>query len=198
MATGDPGAQPPEEFDAADFQWKIIARYDTYIGATNTKGALLIALTSFVFTSIVLRWTDLTGSMSFRDDQVVFKVLTGIALLVAAIASLIVTWKVIVVIKPQLCSPRKPGQYHSTIFFEHVAEYGKAEDYASAVAALDTPKSVEDLSYQAYALAGILRSKFRVLGDAIQIILWWVIPALGSLILIRLIALCADVIPKLR
>lgn len=37
-----------DEAQRIDFLWKVIARYDTYISATNTKASFLVALNSLV------------------------------------------------------------------------------------------------------------------------------------------------------
>lgn len=165
-----------------EFIWKVISRFDHYIGTTNAKATVIVAFNTFVFSAIVLKWADLL--FPYKDQRVVAFIAIFL-LLVAALSSLVSLAAVFLVINPFLKSPKKPEKYHSRIFFGHIAEYDKADDYLKCVRSSDEDKLMEDLCMQAHALAQGLDSKFRIMKIAVGAILFYQLPSLALLVLIN-------------
>lgn len=165
-----------------EFVWKIISRFDHYIGTTNTKATVIVAFNTFVFSAIVLKWADLL--LPYQGQRAIVFI-SSLLLLVAALSSLVSLAAVFLVINPFLKSPKKPAKYHSIIFFGHVAEYDKADEYLQCVQSSDEDKLTEDLCIQAHALAQGLDKKFRIMKIAVYAILFFQLPSLALLILIK-------------
>ncbi len=70
----------------SDLLWKIIQRYDYYIGTTNAKAAIIATFNTFVFGAIVIKWQDLLPLFGAHRHAAI---LAGCFLAVAAIASLV-------------------------------------------------------------------------------------------------------------
>jgi Family of unknown function (DUF5706) len=181
------------EADAAEVLWKVIGRFDLYIGSTNAKAALLIAFNTFVTGSIALKGQEVRAL--FGSHRVAYA-LAVLALLVAATASFVSMWLTFRVIRPYLDSPRSPTQYHSAIFFNHVAEHDQPDQYQAAVSALDDAGRVKDLAAQAHAIARGLKAKFATMRRAIDTILYVQIPALGLVILLLFGSMACDILAK--
>jgi len=168
---GRPVAAPaqPGGLDRRDFLWKVIGRYDFYIGSINAKAAFLIAFNVFVITGIVLKWSDILQlcgpKYPFAD------LVASILLAVAALASLASLFFTFHAVNPFLKSPKDPRVYHSAVFFGHVAEHDDPEKYLSHVMDLDEEKAVKDLAYQAHVLAMGTVGKFGWIKWAIVAIL---------------------------
>ncbi len=179
--------------DESEILWKVIGRFDLYIGSINAKAALLIAFNTFVTGSIVLKGQEV--GVLFGTHRVAYA-LAVIALLITAMSSFVSTWLTFRVIRPYLDSPRQPTQYHSAIFFNHVAEHEQPDHYQTAVSTLDAAGWVKDLAAQAHALARGLKVKFATIRQAIDIILRVQIPALGLVILLLFGSMAYDVLAK--
>jgi len=192
-----PGAADnPEEaarIDAPDIAWKILGRFDFYIGSTNAKAALLIAFNTFVTGTIVLKGQDV--SALFGRYRMAYS-LAVLALFVGALASVASMWLTFKVIRPYLDSARSPTQYHSVLFFNHVAEHANLDEYRSAVQGLDEDALTKDLTAQAHALAVGLRSKFATMRQAVNIILYVQLPAIGLVILLLFGSIAWDLLSK--
>jgi len=151
-------ALPAAGLDRRDFLWKVIGRYDYYIGSVNSKAAFLIAFNVFVITGIVLKWSDI---LQLCGTKFPFATLvTSILLAVTALASLASLFLTFQAVNPFLKSPKDPRVYHSAVFFGHVAEHDDPEKYLSHVKELDEEKAVKDLAYQAHVLAKGTVGKF--------------------------------------
>jgi hypothetical protein len=169
--------------EKSDFLWKTIGRFDIYYNSVNAKASALIAFNVFVVTGIAIKWNDL----SIWFVQPCARTVAGGALFVAVAASIISLWKTFATVNPFLASPKKLSSYQSLIFFNHVAEYEKPEDYLDAIQKLNDDDAIKDLSFQAHALARGLKKKFADLRVAIGVILILQIPALALFFLLHLI-----------
>ncbi|WP_221028911.1 Pycsar system effector family protein [Actomonas aquatica] len=164
-----------------DSLWKIIGRYDVYFGSTNNKAAFLIAYNTFALGAVLLQLGAIDAIMQSAAGlhaRVAFLIIVG-ATCLASIASLAC---VLLVIIPYIKSPRKPGLYHSIVFYGDVAEHASAEDYKQQVDTYDQAKLSEDLSRQAHVLAKGLSSKFRLMRASIRITVFIQLPLIAALI----------------
>lgn len=188
---GEPKAEltPTQRCEAL---WKVIARYDMYIGSTNTKAAFLIAFNTFVVGGVVLKWQDIrsavgeTSPPSFPLVAVLLLVAVG-----AALASLYLTFQAI---NPFLSSPKRPNEYHSNVFFGDVSEHGDPEKYAQAVGRWDDAALQKDLAFQAHTLAGSLSAKFVAIKNAIRAVVYVQLPALALTTIVVLWAVVAGLL----
>lgn len=187
------GPVTAESAKAPEFLWKVIQRYDTYVGSTNAKAAMLGTFNTFVVGAVVLKWHEVVALYGAHPK---IGVGAGAVVLIAALASLYSLWRVFKVVHPFLDSSKKPGQYHSDIFFGHVAEHGCAEDYLRHVAKADEATTTHDLGAQAHALACGLRQKFNDMRLAVGAILYVQLPALGVLLMIKFVTLVMDLTTK--
>lgn len=178
---------------SADLLWKVIQRYDYYIGTTNAKAAIIATFNTFVFGAIVIKWQDLLPLFGAHRNAAI---LAGCFLAVAAIASLVSLWAIFLVINPFVKSPKRPAQYHSVIFFSHVAEHEIPENYLTCVEQINEEALCKDLGLQAHSLALGVRDKFQKMKIAVGAIIFAQIPALAAMVIIKLWTLIADVLEK--
>lgn len=187
----------PAESDAgstsSDLLWKVIQRYDYYIGTTNAKAAIIATFDTFVFGAIVIKWQDLIPLFGTHRSAAI---LVGCFLAVAAIASLVSLWATFLVINPFVKSPKSPTQYHSVLFFSHVAEHEVPENYLTCIDQVDDESLCKDLGLQAHSLALGVRDKFQKMKIAVGAIIFAQIPALAAMVLIKLWTLIADILLK--
>jgi hypothetical protein len=162
-----------------DFLWKVILRYDTYYGAINTKASVLIAFNAFVVASLALKWSDMATWFQAGLDRA----LAGSFLWLAVAASLVSFWNAIRVISPFLRSPQSVSKYHSSVFFEHVAEYKNGEDYLEEIEKMKPETILREYAFQAHVLAQGLSQKFARFKIAVWPVLFIQIPALALLLL---------------
>jgi hypothetical protein len=181
------------DIETADFLWKVIQRYDYYIGTTNAKAALIVAFDTFVFGGIVLKWQDL---LPFFGAHYKAAILASCLLFIAALASLVSLWTIFLVISPFLKSPRSPTKYHSAVFFGHVSEHKSADDYLGCVRDLDEETLSRDLCAQAHVLSQGLRDKFHSTKISVRAILFGQLPALVLMVLVKLYTLLSDILEK--
>lgn len=163
-----------------DFLWRVIHRYDTYIDTTNSKAAFLIAWNTFLFGTLVVKSADFAMGLSTHPKLQGGFWTIAVMLAISCLASLWFTFKVV---NPFLSSPRKPMDYHSLIFFCHVAELDESK-YLTEIESLTEDKAVRDLAFQANVLAKGTTAKFTSLKLAIGIILIAQIPAIAALLFI--------------
>jgi len=169
--------------DNQDFLKYVIGRFDFYIGTTNSKAALLLAFNTFLSSAIVLKWPDL--SKGFAGHPVLLKA-AMLFLGAAACGCLASLWATFEVVNPFLKSPESPGEYHSNVFFGHVARHAGGEEYLRAVEQQKPSQRTNDFGNQAHAVAqGVIR-KFRWMKVAVGLILFVEIPALGGILLLKI------------
>lgn len=178
------------ETKSIDFLWKVLGRYDFYIGSTNTKAALLIAYNTFVVSGIILKWRDISPCFASHPKLAI----TGAALLfllaIFSLASLVFTFRTI---NPYTKTCRQPGKYHSKIFFSDVAQYESADNYHDSIKMSSSEILFEDLAKQTYVVARGVDSKFAELKKAIGAILFFQLPTLVAVLLVHLITKLMDI-----
>lgn len=174
-----------------DFLWKVISRFDNYISTTNTKATVIVAFNTFIFSAIVLKWNDLLTPFGYHR---IAAFITSTLLLIAASAALVSLAAVFAVINPFLKSPKNPTKYHSKIFFGHVAEFEKPDDYHQCVRKNSDDELIEDLCMQAHILARGLDDKFKRMKMAVGTILFVQLPSLGLMILVKIITAVLDIL----
>lgn len=183
-------AVSPENAEVAlrriDVLWKVIGRFDLYITSVNAKAAMVATFNTFVITAIVLKWEEILAQFG---PYVATTRIAGSLLAVAAIASVVSLWFTFRALGPFLDSHKAPGRYHSSLFFGHVAEHASGDDYRACFTDVSADSLVVDLCNQAHALARGARDKFRDMRLALQFIAFAQLPAMGALILVKLVLL---------
>jgi hypothetical protein len=163
-----------------DFYWKVIGRYDSYIGTTNAKAAFLIAWNTFAIGSIGLKWGELLSPFALHPKTQIWATICLILIVICGLAGL---WKVFGVVTPFLGRPRKAEAHQSVIFFEEIARFETNAAYHAVATELDGEALAFDLASQAYALAKGLSGKFAALKVAIGIARFVQIPAAFLLVI---------------
>ncbi len=176
---------------STDFLWRVINRFDHYINTTNTKATVIVAFDTFIFSAIVLKWGELLQTFG---QQAVAIAIVSLLLFIAAISSLFSLATVFQVINPFLKSPKDPTKYHSKIFFGHIAEFDTPEEYHQCVNELNNEELLRDCCMQAHVLARGLNDKFRKMKIAVGAILFVQLPALGLMILVKIVAVARALI----
>jgi hypothetical protein len=174
--------------ERTDFQWKVVQRFDVYIGATNTKAAMLLTFNTFVFGAIVLKWNEVAQYFGpFKASVLIANAL----LFVAAGAALAAIWFALQAVVPVLKSAKEPNRYHSMVFFGHVAEHSQPDLYLELVRSATPGAVADDLAKQAHALAQITCGKFRWLTWATRMVVFVQLPAfLGMAVTLLVAAFC--------
>ena len=179
-SVGDAAAQY-----SLDFQWKALARLDSLLVAANTKAAVLLTFETFVVGTMVLKASDvLEGYEGFT----VAHNIASLVLIGAAIAAVVAAFRLVMVIAPFLDSADRPGDYNSTLFFQHVARFQSAYDYHEWLQETlvgDEKAQEKDLALQTHALATGLTRKFNNMDAAVNVILWWQLPMLSVLLITK-------------
>ena len=80
-------------------------------------------------------------------------------------------------------------EYHSAIFFEHVAEHATGTDYLSHVRQHTADKLLDDLGKQTHILATGLQRKSACLRIAVAAIILVELPSLLAVLVIKLITI---------
>jgi hypothetical protein len=151
-----------------DHLWKTIQRFDVYTGSTNAKAAFLIAFNSALFGGVLLRWKEALAPLA---PGTLPMTLAGGALFILSIGCVASCWITFTVVSPFLGSPKSPGLYHSTVFFQHVGEHPTGDAFTAVLNQSDAASRMQDLANQAHAMAVGLTKKFIHLRRAIACIL---------------------------
>ena len=165
-----------------DFLWRVIARFDLYIGSTNTKAAFILAFCTVSFGVVATNPEKLLHPflhMDFLFWVVGCLIFTVIGSLLGAL------WFTLQVVNPFLKSPREPGGYHSRMFFVDVAMFSSSEKYRDSVRKMTSEDIEEDLAKQAYALAEGTCGKFKNLKRAIGCLLFGSVPMMIIYVVLR-------------
>jgi hypothetical protein len=182
---------PQYSVNKVDFLWKVIQRFDFYINSTNTKASAIIAFNTFVLGGIVFRAIDILPSTEI-DHR--YYLVSGYALIISAISSLVSLIATFFVISPFLKSSGDSSSngnepYSSMIFFCHIAKLDSAFQFNEKIQFSNDDEICKDLSIQAYSLAQGLNRKF----ETIKMIFFWIfliqLPAFGITISIKLYTL---------
>lgn len=172
-----------DETKVQEVLWKIIGRFDFYIGSTNSKAAVIVAFNTFIMTGIVFKWADV-GTLFAGYPKIIS--IINLLLFFTGVVSAISLWFVINAIHPFLKSPEHPMEYNSVIFFEHVARHTDPKDYLNQLGGMDSQSIVDDLGKQTHVLAKGLTQKFKTMKIATNIILFIQIPCFFTILAIKL------------
>jgi len=175
--------------------WRIISRYDHYYGTTNSKAALLLAFNTAVIASIIIKFEDI---LSIYETHNICKCIASISLIVIIFSTIVSVWYVFKAINPFLKSHKNPKNYHSVIFFNHVAEFESQDDYYETIKKINEEEFIKDQSFQIHSLAKGLRTKFNyfkiaVIANSVQLLF------IAILVIIKIIIVFVNVsnqVPK--
>ncbi|WP_437804514.1 Pycsar system effector family protein [Sorangium sp. So ce693] len=183
MADVEPPTQPVESKgkDDIEFLLKVIGRYDTYIGTTNTKAAGLVALCAFLVGSALSKWNDLVSGPRPLQWAI------GICLFFATLAALASIFRAMEAIFPQTRSPERPQEYSSLIAYSAVAKHS-ADSYHKSILGQVESARVLDCAFQVHTLAVIATDKFAKLQKSFWWLLWLVIPLTGLAVVLRFLS----------
>lgn len=178
-------SQKSETSTKTDFLWKTIGRIDTYIGTTNAKAALIVAFDTFLLGGLLLKAGDILAPLK----AVAWAHTTFVWLIaVIGVASVVSLWFTLSVVQPFLTSNKRPGQYHSRVFFGDIAEVKDAASFVSQVREAGPDEMHDDLAQQVHVVAGIACTKFKRLRWVTRVAVFAQIPALLALLLLALFA----------
>jgi hypothetical protein len=158
------GASDTADKATAGFIWKVIGRYDTYITSIVTKAALLGTFDTFVLGAVVLKWKEIVDAFVGHPHLMQ---ISGFFIVAGAVCTLISLYFLLRAVYPFLYSEEKPGEYHSQIFFMHVAKHQSGDAYCGQVMKTDEETRITDLCLQAHALALGLSKKQNVMQKAV-------------------------------
>lgn len=167
-----------------DFLWKIIARFDFYIGSTNTKAAFILAFCTVALGVVTANPEKLLGpfvSFPLLQQFIAASIFTLIGTLLFSL------WFTLKVVNPFLSSPSEPGGYHSKVFFGDVGRFPSAEKYWASFSSLSAESIEEDLAKQAHVLALGTASKFKNLKRAIGFLLFGSLPTMIAYVVLRVV-----------
>jgi hypothetical protein len=148
--------QEKHQHKITEFLWKVIGRFDYYIGATNAKAAGLITFNTFVFTGVVLKFNDL---MPISEPKWQIN-LSAISLMIAALAAFISLSTIFWSLYPFTSSSDNGKHYRSNIFFAHISSLKSSTEYFELIEKSATVEINKDLAAQAHSLSNALTRKF--------------------------------------
>ncbi len=166
-----------------DFLWKTIGRIDTYIGTTNAKAALIVAFDTFLLGGLLLKASDILTPLQptpWAHTAALWLIAT---VGVASVASL---WITLSVVQPFLTSNKRPGQYHSRIFFGDIAEVADASAFLTQAKEASPDEMFDDLAQQLHVVSTIACKKFKRLQWVTRVAVFVQIPMLLILLLLAL------------
>jgi hypothetical protein len=169
----------------SDFLWKTLGRIDSYIGTTNVKAALIVAFDTFLLGGLLLKAQDILIPLKVAPFAHTWMLWLIAAIGVSSVASL---WITLSVVQPFLTSNKRPGQYHSRIFFGDISEVKDAGAFLSQVRDSDADEMLEDLAQQVHIVASIACTKFKRLRWVTRVAVFAQIPVLLALLLLALFA----------
>lgn len=163
--------------------FETIKRYDSYIGTTNTKVAVILSYCMAYIGGLSYKVIDLSAEGSASCLWWVALILVGASVL----ASLFAAYRAYEALNPNVASGRDPHEPPSIFFFDDVANMtGGRDGYVTRVSEITDSEVVQDLARQAHVLAKILSTKMKTLNRSIRILVQTQLP----LSLLAVIALC--------
>ena len=172
-----------------DALWNVTRRFDDFMGATNAKAALTIAFNTFVVSGIALKWKDILPSSMAHPC---LASIGGVFLAAAAAASILSLIFTFISVNPFQQSHEISSDYHSDIFFKHIAAHKKPELYLDKVKDMAADTLIKDLAFQIHILSKGVSKKFDYLKYATMTIICAQLPAIFLVVVIKLIAFLAD------
>ena len=154
--------------EKAEYVFKIIARFDTYINSTNAKASIILAWNGLVIGTLLLKYGDILSNYKPKYWIVIVAKITLFLMGICSVMSLVFIFRVIY---PFLESTSKmeTGEIlkdESLIFFGAVAKLS-ASEYYSQVTKQTAEAMVSDLADQAVTLAKGLNIKMEVIRKSV-------------------------------
>ncbi len=146
-----------------EFLWKVLGRFDTYIGATLTRAGMTAAFNAVVLGLAAGKWSEFFG---MDHQHATAKCVVAFALVASAACSLFSLACALLAVDPLLTTPTTLPKMHSTVFFGDVARFTDPTSYKSAVDAASEQDLESDLATQVYVVGKIVDTKFRYLKRA--------------------------------
>lgn len=161
----------------------VLSRIDTAISSVNTKGGLIVAFCTFLFGSIISRYSDLKPLIDSSNHPDLINWLILGLLIVSLCSIFLVGLAVFPYLKSGNSSSKK---YHSLMFFNSIAEFDKADDYCDALKSQKEDDIEKDIKCQIHVLSKGLKRKFRFIAWAMRLFFADLIIVLSITILILL------------
>jgi hypothetical protein len=145
----------------------VMNRFDTYIGAVNTRGAFLLAFNTFLFGGIASNHDKILKCVTDPNGASLLK----IVLMTLLFLSLVTTALTMKAVYPFLSSGNSTkDRYHSLIFFKSVAEFTDANEYFDKWNDISDEDAEADIIKQSFHLARGLNKKYTALSWAIRFV----------------------------
>lgn len=162
---------------------EIIKRYDGYIGATNTKIAVILSYSMAYIGGIAFKIIDLSANRSPEWTWWLALILAG----ASVAATLYAAYRAYEALNPQTPSGRAQHEKPSIVFFGDVANLvGGRDGYVNRINEITDTEIVEDLARQAHVLANIVSKKMNTLNGSVRALAKVQLP----LSLLTIIVLC--------
>lgn len=167
--------------DKIKFLWDVIKRYDSYIGAANSKVALLLSFCTAMLIGLIFKTKDIVEKINIDLLKYSIFILSFI-ILIASIKSI---YHLLKTVFPDTSS-YTAGK--SLIFFGDVAgTENQATGYHQNILNLTEDETIKDLSFQTYELAIITSNKFKEIKKAVNTIKYFLL--VPSIIFITLVSI---------
>jgi len=167
--------------------YKNINRLDFYINTTNSKTAFILAFNSFIFGSILLKYSIILEKNFGTCELLKFP--ASIFLFFVMCSSLVSMYYAFMVVNPFLKSIPISSDYHSVIFFGDVSKFKDENEFLKKMENIDTDKLIEDLEKQFYILSKGLSIKFNNLKISIGFLMYGVVSSLGAILALKLLTI---------
>ncbi len=144
----------------------ILSRIDTYISSVNTKGGLIVAFCTFLFGSIVSKYSDLKPLIETceRPELITWLIITMFIISLSSI--FLVGLAVFPYLKSGNSSTKK---YHSLMFFNSIAEFETPDEYYKELKGQKIEDLEKDIKFQIHVLSKGLKRKFQFIGWAMRL-----------------------------
>lgn len=144
---------------------EIIKRYDSYIGASNAKIAVILSYSMAYIGGVAFKIIDLSAK---RPHEWIWYFALAVAG-ASVIATLYAVFHAYAALNPQTPSGRAPHEKPSIIFFGDVSSLvGGRDGYVSRINEISDTEITEDLARQAHVLASIVSKKMTTLNKSIH------------------------------
>jgi hypothetical protein len=172
-------------FDRRAFLWKVLDRYDIYMGSTLSRASTVTTLNTLLVGYVMLKAGDILAAF---NGHAKLRLLATMALGIAGLAAFLSTFLSFIAVAPYLGS--RGAKKNSRIFFEHVATSTRTS-FVASTRTLDDEAVDADLAEQVHDVATGLSGKFKWLRHAS----WTTLVALAAVFIVGLcmmISTCID------
>lgn len=162
---------------------EIIKRYDGYIGATNTKIAVILSYSMAYVGGVAFKIIDLSAKRNHEYIWWLSLIFAG----ASVTCTLYAAYRAYEALNPQTSAGRAQHETPSIVFFGDVANLvGGRDGYVNRIKDITDAEIVEDLARQTHVLAGIVSRKMEILNRSIYTLAKMQVP----LSLLTIILLC--------